>query len=99
MANGRALGCENLHSEEAGMGHGKGAGTTEPASVGPAGDAVPIEAGWYKKPYHTHDRFAEVFPTEKYNPLCTMKSSRESRDKEKSPILGKFAGDAGGGVE
>jgi hypothetical protein len=77
------------------MDHGKGAGTTEPASVGPAGDAVPIEAGWYKKPYHRLPRFS----TEKCSPLCTMKSSRESRDKAKSPILGKFAGDAGGEVE
>ena len=32
------------------MDHGKGAGTTEPAPVGPAGDAGPSEAGWYKNP-------------------------------------------------
>ncbi len=31
--------------EGVGMDHGKGAGTTEPASVGPAGDAGPIKPG------------------------------------------------------
>jgi hypothetical protein len=32
------------------MDHGKGAGTTEPASVGPAGDAGPIKPGGTKTP-------------------------------------------------
>ncbi len=31
--------------EGVGMDHGKGAGTTEPAPVGPAGDAGPIKPG------------------------------------------------------
>ena len=40
--------------EGVGMDHGKGAGTTEPAPVGPAGDAGPIKPGGTKtvlRPY------------------------------------------------
>ena len=40
--------------EGVGMDHGKGAGTTEPASVGPAGDAGPMRPGGTKtrvRPY------------------------------------------------
>ena len=33
------------------MDHGKGAGTTEPASIGPAGDAGPIKPGGTKPPF------------------------------------------------
>jgi hypothetical protein len=41
------------------MDHGKGAGTTEPAPVGPAGDAGPIKPGGTKtvlRPYSPPDR-------------------------------------------
>jgi hypothetical protein len=38
------------------MDHGKGAGTTEPASVGPAGDAGPIKPGGTKTPLRPYAR-------------------------------------------
>ena len=40
--------------EGVGMDHGKGAGTTEPASVGPAGDAGPMRPGGTKTPFRPY---------------------------------------------
>ncbi len=50
--------------EGVGMDHGKGAGTTEPASVGPAGDAGPIKPGgtkYTKTPLRPYICFARGF--------------------------------------
>ncbi len=39
------------------MDHGKGAGTTEPAPVGPAGDAGPMRPGGTKTPFRPYFHF------------------------------------------
>ena len=43
------------------MDHGKGAGTTEPASVGPAGDAGPIKPGGTKTPLRPYGLVTFMF--------------------------------------
>ncbi len=63
MANGRAL-CWAPEGVKfvVGMDHGKGAGTTEPAPVGPAGDAGPIKPGGTKTPFRPYTDFIEFRP-------------------------------------
>jgi hypothetical protein len=64
MPNGRALGSVG-EGPGVGMDHGKGAGTTEPAPVGPTGDAGgpgPIKPGGAKTPIRPY-RCATVTAT------------------------------------
>ncbi len=46
--------------EGVGMDHGKGAGTTEPAAVRPAGDAGPIKPGGTKTRVRTYGLGAQI---------------------------------------
>jgi hypothetical protein len=61
------------------MDHGKGAGTTEPAPVGPAGDAGPIKPGGTKTPLRPYGLVTLVFVRDP-GQYETLHGSRQPRE-------------------